>query len=298
MERFLLGSGASIPAIGCGTVNYGREGHRFPNRLNGDYSALDSALRLGYRLFDTAVLYGNEDGVGAHLQASGIPREELFLIGKIPNIAPYNQTPEDIRACVDASLRRLRLEYFDLLLIHHAVPPQRQGQAMNLERTAGLWVTLDKLRREGKLRNTGVSNFDCGQLKQLIQATQILPAADQIRFNPAVQDWETVAFCRDHAILPIAHSPLNFTVSRGKRVEDPVYRLRLEEIGARHGKSWAQILLRYNYQSGICSIPASFNPLHQQENLDIFDFSLDPEEMRSLTIQPADRLPDSAAVCI
>lgn len=285
MEFFTLYNGVKMPAIGCGTVNYGREGRKLENPLNNDFTALDSAIELGYRLFDTALAYGNEEGIGEHLQKSGVPRDELFISSKVPNYAPYNVSPQSVRDSVCESMRRLRTDYLDMLLIHHAVPPkaEAQGLPMDLERTAEVWLTFDALMKEGKLRGIGVSNFNIEQLDQLMDATGVKPMVNQVRCNPAIQNLEIVEYCKSIDILPEAHSPLNFTVARDKKVEDPEYKAKLVEIGEKYGKSWAQVILRYNYQNGMCSVPGSFNPANQLANLSIFDFELSSEEMAALT---------------
>lgn len=285
MEFFLLYNGIKIPAIGCGTVNYGHDGHNFTNPLNNDFTALDSAIEIGYRLFDTALAYGNEAGIGAHLQKSGVPRDEFFICSKVPNYAPYNVSRQSVRNSVAEIMHRLRTDYLDMLLIHHAVPPKNeaQGLSMNLKCTAEMWLTFNELMKEGELRSIGVSNFDIEQLNQLIAITGIKPMVNQIRCNPAIQNKEIIEYCKRIGILPEAHSPMNFTVTRGKRIEDPAYKAKLVEIGEKYGKSWAQVILRYNCQNGICSIPGSFSPANQLENLSIFDFALSPEEMVALT---------------
>ncbi len=285
MEYFTLYSGNRIPAIGCGTVVFGREDRKLENPLNNDFTALDSALENGYRFFDTALAYGNEAGIGEHLQKSGIPREELFISSKIPNYAPYNTEPLSIRNSVYESMRRLRTDYLDMLLIHHAVPPKAaaQGLPMDLELTLQLWETLAELMKEGVLKGIGVSNFEIEHLQQLMAHSSVKPMMNQIRCNPAIPNTELINYCHSMRILPEAHSPLNFTVSRGQKHEDPVYKAKLLEIGGKYGKTWAQVILRFNYQNGMVSIPGSFNPANQLANLSIFDFELSQDDMAQLT---------------
>ena len=190
-----------------------------------------------------------------------------------------------MRDSVCESMRRLRTDYLDMLLIHHAVPPkaEAQGLPMDLERTAEVWLTFNELMKEGKLRGIGVSNFNIEQLKQLVDATGVKPMVNQIRCNPAIQNREIIEYCKSMDILPEAHSPLNFTVARDKKVEDPEYKALLVETGEKYGKHWAQVQLRYNFQSGIVSIPKSSNPKNQASNLNIFDFALTDEEMAQLS---------------
>ena len=289
MEYFTLHNGTKMPAIGCGTVTFGREGGKLENPINGDFSAVDSALEVGYRLFDTALAYGNEEGVGERLACGNIPREELFLSSKVPNKPPYYESPASVRASVEESLRRMRTDYFDMMLIHHAVPGKTDlsgdGLVMDVERVCMIWDTLTDMMHEGKLRGIGVSNFNEEHLKLLMKNCTEVPMVNQIRCNPANQNNTVIAFCKENGIVPEAHSPLNFSRSRGVVLEMPDYKARLAEYGDKYGKSWAQILLRYYYQSGMASVPGSAKRNHQAGNLDIFDFCLTKDEMKSLRVE-------------
>lgn len=285
MKSFVLYNGIEIPAVGSGTNNFGRtDSNDFTSALNGDFSAMDSALRVGYRLFDTAMSYGNEKGIGECIAKSGIARGELFIMGKIPNRAPFNTSRESIRRSVETSLSDMKLDYFDMFFIHKAVDDSaaRRGEKMDLKTTAALWEALTELYREGIFRAVAVSNFDCDQLTQLISATGFVPMANEIRCNPVMRNTETVEYCKEHNILPIAHSPLSFSTAPGVFQVDEDFKAKLAEIGSHYGKAWAQVQLRYNYQNGIVSIPRSSKERNQAANLDIFDFSLTDEEMRVL----------------
>lgn len=285
MESFIMYNGVRIPAVGSGTNNFGRaDSNDFTSALNGNFAAMDSALRVGYRLFDTAISYGNEKGIGECISRSDIPRKELFIMGKIPNREPYNSSPESIRSSVEKSLSDLKLGYFDMFFIHKAVDDRvaKQGEKMNLKTTVMLWKTLNELYREGKFRAVAVSNFDCSQLTALMSATDLVPMANEIRCNPVMRNTETVEFCKAHKILPIAHSPLSFSTAPGVFCVDEAFKQKLSDIGSRYGKGWAQVQLRYNYQRGIVSIPRSSKESNQIANLNIFDFSLTEEEMKAL----------------
>lgn len=286
METFNLYNGVIIPAIGSGTNNFGRsDSNDFTSALNGDFSAMDSAIRVGYRMFDTAMSYGNEEGIGKCIADSGVPREEFFIMSKIPNRAPYNDGSSNIRKSVEASLANMKMDYFDMFFIHKAVDDSaaKRGEKMDIETTAALWNTLAELYREGKFRAIGVSNFDCEQLTALMSATNIVPMANEIRCNPAMRNTETIKFCKEKNILPIAHSPLSFSTAPGVFQVDEEFKTLLADIGSRYGKSWAQVQLRYNYQNGVASIPRSSKERNQAGNLDIFDFSLTEEEMGLLS---------------
>lgn len=287
MEVFKLRNGQNMPAVGCGTVNFGREGGKYENPLTDDFSAVTTALEAGCRLFDTALAYGNEEGIGAAIAASGVSRDELFLSTKVPNKEPYNLTPASVRASLEESLRRMRTDHFDMVLIHHAIPVKVElaGGTMDVERVCMIWDTLIELMHEGKTVGIGVSNFNTEQLKILMAGTSFVPLVDQIRRNPATPNREVIEFCKHSGIQPEAHSPLNFSRSRGSAYVDPVYMATLEAMGEKYGKSWAQVLLRYNYQEGLVSIPGSAKLSHQKSNLEIFDFSLTREEMQTLNVK-------------
>lgn len=284
MEYFTLRSGVKLPAVGFGTVKLGKG----DNPANLDFSALDTAIEAGYRLFDTAMLYKNEEGIGQKLSNCGLARDEMIVSNKFPNNPPYNDTPESIRKTVEDSLLRMRMDYYDLYLIHYAIPnkvPSLRGVAgvntltMDVEKTCQLWVTMNELMAEGKLRAVGVSNFNEEQLSVLIQNTGITPMVDQIRCNPADPNLELIEFCKAHGILPEGHSPLNFSLGPGDVRKDPVYVERISRIGEAYGKSWSQVLLRSYFQNGVLSVPGSASMAHQKANLDIFDFALSDEEM-------------------
>lgn len=286
MEYFELANGVKIPAIGTGTNTFGRDNDDLMSKPTGNFTAMDSALQVGYELFDTAISYKNEEGIGECLAKSGIAREKLFILGKIPNSEPYNCNAESIRQSVLDSMKRLQIDYFDMFLIHQAVPPKvaAAGGKMDVKVTSALYRTLEELYGEGMFRAIGVSNFNEEQLTLLMENTTIKPTINEFRTNPAARNKPLLSFCAKHGILPVAHSPLNFTaapftVDHGVAAE---YREKAGKIGEKYGKTWAQVLLRWNYQSGICSIPKSSNPKNQAANLDVFDFVLTEEEMKLL----------------
>lgn len=287
MKFFTLSNGAKMPAIGSGTNNFGRsDSNSYDSELNGDFSAMDTALEVGYRMFDTALIYGNEDGIGERIKNSGVPREEFFIMGKIPNQAPYNDNEESIRAAVEGSLKNLQMDYFDMFLIHKAIPTaeERAGvKVMKLDKTLALWHVLEKLHKEGKLHGIGVSNFTVEQLEQFLPDCNIIPMVNEVRCNPAMRNTEVVEYCKAHGIQPIAHSPLSFSVAAGVFAVDEDYKAKLASVGEKYGKHWAQVQLRYNYQNGIASIPRSSKKRNQASNLDIFDFRLTDEEMLLLS---------------
>lgn len=284
MEYFTLRNGMKMPAIGYGTVKLGKE----PVAANMDYSALHTAIDVGYRLFDTAMLYKNEEGIGEQLKKCGLSREELIISNKFPNNPPFNSSRESIRKTVEESLSRMQMDYYDLYLIHYAVPNKvksLQGVegintvSMDVEKTCELWVTLNELMAEGKFRAVGISNFDEDQLRILIENTGIVPMVNQVRCNPAEPNFGVIEYCKTLGIVPEAHSPLNFAAGPGDIRKDPAYVERISNIGQKYGKTWSQVLLRSYFQNGCCSVPGSASREHQKENIEIFDFSLTDEEM-------------------
>lgn len=286
MEFFKLHNGLIMPAIGSGTNNFGRaDSNEYTSPLIGDYSAMESALEVGYRMFDTALAYGNEDGIGDCMKKSGIAREEFFIMGKIPNRAPYNCTPQSIRESVETSLKNLQTDYFDMFLIHKAVDDAvaKRGGTMDLTKTLEIWYTLTELYKEGKLRGIGISNFDVPQLTEFLKTCGEVPMVNEIRCNPACRSEDVIALCKQNNIQPIAHSPLSFSVGPGVFKVDEAYKAKLAGVGEKYGKSWAQVQLRYNFQLGLCSIPRSSKKANQAASLNIFDFELTAEEMQTLS---------------
>jgi len=286
MEYFKLYNGVDMPAVGSGTNTFGRENDNYESALNGDFTPMQSAIEVGYRMFDTAMAYGNEDGIGKCIAECGIPRDEFFLMGKIPNRSPYNDDEASIRKCVDESLKNMRIDHFDMFLIHKAVDDAaaKRGEKMNLDKTLEIWHVLIKLYNEGKFRGIGVSNFEVDHMNAFIAGgCDMLPMVNEVRCNPAMRNTEIVQLCQSKNIQPIAHSPLSFSVAPGVFKVDEAYKAKLAGIGEKYGKHWAQVQLRYNFQKGIISIPKSSKPKNQASNLAIFDFALTDEEMAALS---------------
>lgn len=282
MEYFKLSNGIDMPVVGSGSNSFGRAGNQFDTPWNGDFTPMKTAIEVGTRFFDTAMSYLNEEGIGQCLVESGIPREEFFLMGKIPNRLPYNENKQVMRQWIDDSLKNMRTDYFDMFIIHKAVDDAaaRRGEKMNVEKTLEIWETLKELYAEGKFRGIGVSNFDTEQLQLFIDGgCGLLPMVNEIRCNPAMECGDTVAMCKKLGIQVVAHSPLSFSVGPGIFSVDEEYKKMIGEMGEKYGKSWAQMQLRYNFQRGIISIPKSHKPKNQAASLDIFDFEISPEEM-------------------
>jgi diketogulonate reductase-like aldo/keto reductase len=252
---FRLNTGANMPAVGLGV--YQMPDGPLTRR------AVDYALRCGYRHIDTAMIYRNETSVGQAVNASFVAREDLFITTKLWNSDQgYEQT---IRA-FQASLQRLNLSYIDLYLIHWPVHGKRKDS----------WKALETLYQEGKCRAIGVSNYMTTHLDELLGYCRVMPAVNQIELHPFLFRTRAgiVELCRRSGILPVAYSPL----TKATRLRDE----RLVKMAAVYGKSPARILLRWALQQGFAPIPKSSSPARIAENIDVFDFTISPEDMEVL----------------
>ncbi|MEE1296172.1 MAG: aldo/keto reductase [Bifidobacterium sp.] len=221
--------------------------------------AVRTALDTGYRLVDTASVYGNEESVGKALAASGIDRGELFVTTKLWN--------EDIRKhrtkeAFQESLDRLGLDYVDLYLIHW--PAQGWQDA---------WKAMEELYADGLVRAIGVSNFERNHLDELLNDTDVVPAVDQVESSPQFANQDLIDYCHDKDIAVEAWSPL------GGQDSTLLADRRLLDIGEKYGKSSAQVVLRWDLQRGVIPLPKSVHETRIVQNYHIFDFELDPDEM-------------------
>lgn len=270
-----LSNGVSMPAMGFGVAGLGT-GPQF-------YTAMESALENGYRFFDTAPFYENEGEVGQVLRTCGVPREELFIATKLPNAC---HAYEDTLKAFDAALKNMGLDYLDLYMIHFPMP------MLGLYQEA--WRAMEKLYHEGLIRAIGVSNFQEHHLQKIFETCEIKPHTNELECNPYLTVRPLCNFCRDNGIRVINWFPLGgpreplvpYPMEHFKvLLEDPV----LREIGANHGKSTAQIALRWAVQNGIVPIPKSENPVWVRQNREIFDFSLTDEELARIDALDHDR---------
>jgi 2,5-diketo-D-gluconate reductase B len=245
--------GARIPLIGLGTWE-----------LRGPTCArmVEQALRLGYRHVDTAVLYDNEGEVGEGLRASGIEREEVFITTKV---WPSDFAPRDLERSAEDSLARLRLPDVDLLLLHWPNP------RIPLSETLG---ALCKVKRMGLARHIGVSNFTVAMIDDAVKLANEPLVCNQIEVHPFLDQSKVIAACRRHGMAVVAYSP----IARGRAKGDKV----LSRIGKAHGKTAAQVSLRYLVQQGIVVIPRTSRRERLAENLAIFDFELSAAEMEEI----------------
>jgi diketogulonate reductase-like aldo/keto reductase len=228
-------------------------------------TAVRVAIECGYRLIDTAAVYGNEKGVGRAIAASGIPREELFVTTKVWNA---DQGYDATLVAFDKSLDRLGLDYVDLYLIHWPVPAK--------DKYIDTWRALEKLYTDGKVRSIGVSNFTVEYLERLMNKATIIPAVNQIELHPHLSQIELRDFCKQHGIAVESYSPLGGT--GGDLLEEPV----LRQIGDTYGKTPAQVVIRWHIQNGLIVIPKSVTPERIRQNIDVFDFELSPDDMLTI----------------
>ncbi len=254
-----LNNGVSMPIIGLGVYETGED----------TIPAVQTALKCGYRLIDTASFYENEREVGVAVRTSGIPRSEIFVTTKLWNDA---QREGRQRETFEDSLRALELEYVDLYLIHWPVP----------EKIHETWKVLEQLYEEKLVRAIGVSNFLSHHLEQLSVKGNIAPMVDQFECNPYLTRKELRRYCKEHHIIPEAWSPLG----RGEALEDTV----LKELSKKYNKSVAQVILRYDVQNGIVTIPKSVKEERICQNADIFDFELLPEDIEMIDTLNRDRM--------
>lgn len=227
--------------------------------------AIKVAIKHGYRSIDTAAIYENEEGVGegirVGIEAANLSREELFITSKVWNA---DLGYESTLAAFETSLRKLGLDYLDLYLIHWPV----EGKYIDA------WRALETLYKQGKVRAIGVSNFHIHHLEKLMKEAEIKPMINQVEYHPRLTQKELQAFCREHHIQLEAWSPL----MQGQLLDNPV----LQEIATKYNKSVAQVILRWDLQNGVVTIPKSTKEHRIIENASIFDFELSVEEMNQI----------------
>lgn len=258
-ETFLLNDGHRIPKVGLGVWQI--DDLKAPETIG-------AAIDIGYRLIDTAKDYGNEAGVGRAIERSAIPRDQLFVTTKLWNDDHgYDRT---LRA-FEVSTKKLGLDVIDLYLIHWPCP-QRKAYADS-------WRALVELRKQGRVASIGVSNFTAEHLERIIGDTGVVPAVNQIELHPAFQQRPLRSVHERYGIVTESWSPLG----HGSSLANPV----LEAIASRHGRTPAQIVLRWHVENGFVVIPKSKSPARMAENIDIFGFELSKEDY--VAIETLDR---------
>jgi 2,5-diketo-D-gluconate reductase A len=251
---FTLNDGRAQPQLGLGVW-------QTPQDVAAE--VVKTAIQAGYRSVDTAAIYGNERGVGEGLKAGGVARDELFVTTKVWN---ENQGFDATLTAFDKSLGRLGLESVDLYLIHWPAP--KKGLYVET------WKALVQLKEEGRAKSIGVSNFQPEHLQKIIDETGVTPAVNQVELHPSFQQRALREFHATHGIHTESWSPLG----QGKQLDDPV----VGEIAARHGRTPAQVVIRWHLDCGLIVIPKSVTPSRIVENFQVFDFALDAGDLEKL----------------
>jgi diketogulonate reductase-like aldo/keto reductase len=252
-KKVLLNSGYEMPICGIGTYS-----------LTGDtcVESITAALNSGVRLMDTAYMYHNEESVGETVRNSGVPREEIFIITKL-----YPSQFSDPETAIEEALDKLDIEYIDMMLLHH--PGDGDVEA---------YLAMEKAVADGKIRSLGLSNWYLEELEKFLSQINITPALIQNEIHPYYQENDVIPYIHSLGIVVQGWYPLGGRGYTAELLGDEV----ISEIAKVHGKSSAQVILRWNLQKGVVVIPGSSNPEHIQENVKLFDFELTEEEMERI----------------
>jgi len=260
-----LNNGNKIPALGMGAVFLDSDGDI--------QKTVDTAIDAGYRLFDNAAFYGNEESIGKALKNNGIAREELFISTKLKN--GHHKFDDACREC-ESSMRRLRVDYLDMYLIHFPCPEH------GLYTEA--WRALEHLHKEGLVRNIGVSNFHESHIDRILDMCEFVPAVDQLEFNPYLTIKPLREYLTAHKIVPEAWFPLGGPAIRLDGLPNPLKETIFTEpvivgLADKYNRTPAQIILRWETQCGVIPVPKSSSPVHMRENINIFDFYMTQREL-------------------
>ncbi len=262
-DSFKLHNGVLISCVGFGTY-LSPEGEVA-------YEAVRKALEVGYRHIDTASIYGNEESVGRAVRDSGIPREEIFVTTKVWNA---DQGYVSTLKAFEASMKRLGLDYLDLYLIHW---PRINGHEQEwVEYNRRTWSAMTELYNAGRIRAIGVSNFKPHHIESLMEVAEVLPMVNQIELHPGLLREDITAYCREKGIVVESWGPM----SRGKLLGTGL----LDEIAGKYGKTPAQVTLRWHLQMGYLPLPKSVTPSRIEENAQLFDFELSPQDMDYISV--------------
>lgn len=251
-----LNNGVKIPQVGLGVwkVENGQQA----------IDAILTAIQTGYRLIDTAAIYGNEEAVGEAIRQSPVPREELFITTKVWNA---DQGYEETLKAFETSMEKLGLDYLDLYLIHWPIAIY--------DTFIDTWKAMEKLYKDGRIKAIGVCNFQKDHLQRLIDECEVVPTINQIECHPYLSQEELKAYCKENGIQVEAWSPL---MQGGDVLRLPI----VMELAEKYGKTPAQIVLRWHIQHDVVVIPKSVTPSRIAENFDIFGFELSPEDMKAI----------------
>lgn len=259
-----LNNGVTIPCVGYGTF-------RTPNDVA--EKAVEDAINVGYRLIDTAAVYGNEEGVGKGIKDSGIDRHRLFVTSKLWNT---DRGYESTKKALDATLQHLQMDYLDLYLIHWPANRKQFGDRA-AEINAETWRAMEDAYHEGKIRALGLSNFMPNHYQDLMKTATIAPAVDQIEVHPGWTHAEEIKFLQAHNVLVEAWGPL------GGQGASVMTNPTMVELAKKYGKSTAQLSLRWIVQQGVLPLPKSVHAERMKQNTDIFDFEISDEDMKKIS---------------
>ena len=244
-----LSNGVQMPLLGLGVYDmYNKEAEQ----------AVLDALEIGYRLIDTAALYENEQEIGNAVRASGLPRQDIFVTTKVGN---PDQGYDSTLKAFDTSMKKLNMDYVDLYLVHWPIKGKRKDT----------WKALEQLYAEKRVRAIGVANYLVPFLDELFTYATTPPVLDQVELTPWLFQPDLVNYCKQHNIQLQSYSP----ITRGKKLDDP----RLLQLCGKYGKTPAQIVLRWNIEHGISTIPKSSRKIRLQENFDVLSFTLSAEDV-------------------
>jgi diketogulonate reductase-like aldo/keto reductase len=259
VPKLNLADGYRIPQIGLGLWRVKDEAE-----FN---TSFESAVKSGYKHFDSAQMYDNEHLLGAAWRRSGLKREDLFITTKI---AVTNFGYNKAKRSFDESLKRLQTDYVDLLLLHFPVTLLRKKA----------WKALEEIQAGGSAKSIGVSNYTIRHLKEMQGYAKVMPVVNQVELHVFLQQPELIKYCQDNNIVVEAYSPL----AHAKAMDNKV----IAGIAKKHGKTYAQVMLRWCIEQGLAVLPKSVTLSRVQENIDIFDFKLDSEDMEALAGQDQD----------
>lgn len=262
-KTLTLNNGVEIPQLGLGTWF-----------IDDDKvaDAVKAAVELGYRHIDTAQAYGNEQGVGEGVRTCGVPREELFVVSKV---AAEHKTYEEAKAGIDETLKKMGLDYLDMMIIHSPQPWVEVNQSENryVEGNRAAWRALEDAYKEGKLKAIGISNFQIGDIESLMETAEIKPMVNQVLCHISNTPIELIEYCQKNEIAIEAYSP----IAHGEILDQP----EIKKIADKYGVSVPQLCIRYTLQLGAISLPKTASPEHMKTNAEV-EFEISAEDMEVL----------------
>ena len=264
IERYVLNNGVEIPAVAFGT-------YKAADGKSAD--VIRAAIGAGYRYFDTASFYGTETYLAEAIRESGIPRREFFIASKLwKDEMGY----ENVKSAFERTLNNLRTDYLDLYLIHWPLPEPGYKEWRQLDKET--WRAMEELYEAGKIRAIGLSNFLSHHIENILKDCRVRPAVDQIEYHPGYSQEAVVNYCRERGILVQAWSP----IGRSRVLDEPL----VKELAAKYDVSPAQICLKFAVQRNIIPLPKSSSEDRMRENLDLYSFELEQDDIWRLSTMP------------